>query len=80
MTIDHDPRQPNQGQQSLLHALSLSLLQEGLEQSDQPGSGSLPGLQPRARMSRDEERAYLLSTIEQALAMISSVDDEEDDV
>jgi hypothetical protein len=31
-------------------------------------------------MSHDEERAYLLSTIEQALAMISSVDEEEENL
>jgi hypothetical protein len=39
----------------------------------------MPGLQPRARMSRDEERAYLLSTLEQVLVMMSGVDDDDDD-
>jgi hypothetical protein len=39
----------------------------------------MPGLQPRARTSRDEERAYLLSTIEQVLVMMSSDDDDDDD-
>jgi hypothetical protein len=81
MTMDKEPRQPQHSQQSLSQALSLSLsqLQEGLEQPDQPGSGRMPVLQPRARMSPDEERAYLLSTLEQALALVSSDDDDEDD-
>jgi hypothetical protein len=77
MTIVNDPRQPQQRQQSLVHALSL--LQRGPDQPDQPGSGNMPGLQPRARMSRDEERAYLLSKLEQVLVMMSGVDDDDDD-
>jgi hypothetical protein len=80
MTTDDEPRQPQQRpqqrQQTLSHALSLSLLRGGPNQPDPPGSGSMPGLQPRARLSPDEERAYLLSTIEQVLVMMSGVDDD----
>jgi hypothetical protein len=45
------------------------------DQPDKAGSG-MPGLQPRARMSRDEERAFLLAVIEAALAITSGVDDD----
>jgi hypothetical protein len=82
MTMDKEPRQQQQQQQrqqSLSHALSL--LREGPEQPDQQGAG-MPSLQTCARMS-PEGRAFLLSTIEQALAMIeqdlailSGVDDD----
>jgi hypothetical protein len=73
--MDEEPRQPQQRQQTLSHALSLSLVRGGPNQPDPPGSGSMPGLQPRASMSPDEERAHLLSTIEQALVIMSDVDD-----
>jgi hypothetical protein len=71
MTIDHDPRK-QQSQQSLSQALSLSRLRGG--GPNQPGSG-MPRLQPSTRMSRNEDRAYLLSTIELVLDMLSDVDD-----
>jgi hypothetical protein len=68
MTMDKEPRlQQQQSQLSLCQALSMSLLH-------QPGS-SMPRLQPVARMSRDEHRAHLLSTIELALVVMSDVDD-----
>jgi hypothetical protein len=35
----------------------------------------MPRLQPLARMTRDEKRAYLLATIELALALMSDIDD-----
>jgi hypothetical protein len=77
MTMDEEPRQHQKPrQQSLAHALSL--LQgapDQPDQPDQPGSG-MPGLQPRARMSRDEEREFLLAVIEVALAITSGVDDD----
>jgi hypothetical protein len=78
MPMGEEPRQHQKPrQQSLIHALSL--LQAGADQPpdqpDQPGS-NMPGLQPRARMSRDEERAFLLAVIEQVLAMTSGVDDD----
>jgi hypothetical protein len=73
MTMDKEPRQhQKQRQQSLSQALSL--LRGGSDQPDQHGSG-MPGLQPRARMS-PEGRTFLLSTIEQALAILSGVDDD----
>jgi hypothetical protein len=72
MTMDKEPRlQQQQSQLSLCQALSMSLLRGGL---NQPGS-SMPRMQPVARMSRDEQRAHLLSTIELALAVMSDVDD-----
>jgi hypothetical protein len=64
MTIDNDPRQ-QQDQQSLSQALLL-LLRGGL---DPPGSS----LQPLARMSHDEQRAYLISTLDVVIATISDV-------
>jgi hypothetical protein len=73
MTMDKEPRQhQNQRQQSLSQAVSL--LRGGPEQPDQQGSG-MPGLQPPSRMS-PEGRAFLLSTIDQALAILSGVDDD----
>jgi hypothetical protein len=47
-----------------------TLLREGL---NPPGS-SMPRMQPVARMSRHEQRAHLLSTIELALATMSGAD------
>jgi hypothetical protein len=81
MTMDEESRQHKKPrQQTLVHALSL--LQGGSDeppdqpdQPDQPGS-NMPGLQPRARMNPDEERAFLLAVIEQALAITSGVDDD----
>jgi hypothetical protein len=68
MTIEEEPRQQHHHQspsQSLM-----ALLREGL---NQPGP-SMPRLQPAARMSDDEQRAHLLSTIDLALAIMSGAD------
>jgi hypothetical protein len=77
MTMDKEARQQQRRQQSLSHALSL--LRGGPDQLDQPDQpdqpGShMPGLQPRARKSRDEERAFLLAMIEVALAITTGGD------
>ncbi len=86
MTMDKEPRQQQQQQQQQRQqslSQALALVRGGPEQPDQQGSG-MPGLQARARMSPEEGRAFLQSTIEQALAMIeqalailSGVDDDE---
>jgi hypothetical protein len=77
MTSDKEGRQQQQRQQLLAHVLSLLLLggPDQPDQPDQPGS-HMPGLQPRARKSRDEERAFLLAIVEVALAVVSGVDDD----
>ncbi len=74
--MDKEPRQQQQQQRQQSLSQALSLVRGGPEQTDQQGSG-MPGLQPRARMSPEEGRAFLQSTIEQALAILSGVDDDE---
>jgi hypothetical protein len=69
MTIEEEPGQ-QQAQRSPSCSLT-TLMREGLK--NQPGS-SMPRLQPVARMSRNEQRAHLLSAIELALAIMPDVD------
>jgi hypothetical protein len=78
MTMHEEPRQHQKPrQQTLVHALSLSRggSDQPPDQPDQAGS-NMPGLQPRARMSPDEERAFLFAAIEQILDITSSLDDD----
>jgi hypothetical protein len=62
MTINNKEQQEEEQQQSLYRALLLRL--SGI---------SMPALQPR--MSREERRAHLLSTLQLALDITSDVDD-----
>jgi hypothetical protein len=65
--MNEEEARQQQGQLSLSQALLLF---------HQAGSSSMPTQQPCAGMSRDEQRALILSTLEAALTIMSADDDE----